>query len=167
MAERSKMSEEHPTPEKAVPEKVTSEKTVKKAAPKPKTKKLIQTSGKRKQAIARAVLGPGKGIVRINKHLLQTITPQLSQDRLMEPLLLAGETASQVDIHVLVAGGGWQGQTEAARLAIAKALVEFNKKLKKTFLDYDRHLLVADVRYKETRKPNDSKARAARQKSYR
>ena len=81
--------------------------------------------------------------------------------------MLAEDTANKVNIIVRVNGGGWQGQTEAARLAIARALVEFNKKLKKPFLDYDRHLLIADVRFKETRKPNDSKARSARQKSYR
>ncbi len=152
------------TPEQPIPaaaEKKTKRPKVVKA------KKLIQTSGRRKRAIARAVLTPGKGIVRVNSRLLQTLTPQLVQDRIMEPLLLAGTSANEVDIMVDVHGGGWQGQTEAVRLAIGKALVAHNKKLKKTFLDYDRHLLVADIRYKEQRKPNDSKARASRQKSYR
>ncbi len=133
----------------------------------PKPKKPIQTSGRRKRAIARATLYPGKGVVRVNSRLLTTITPQLAQDRVMEPLILAGPTAQEVDIHVSVNGGGWQGQAEATRLAIGKALAVYNKKLKKVFLDYDRHLLVADIRYKEERKPNDSKARASRQKSYR
>ena len=61
------------------------------------------------------------------------------------------------------------GQIEAARLALAKALVEFSssKKLEEAFLEYDRHLLVADVRRKEACKPGDSKARAKRQTSYR
>jgi small subunit ribosomal protein S9 len=60
-------------------------------------------------------------------------------------------------------------QAEAARLVIAKSLVEFTKdeKLRRKYLDYDRQMLVADVRRKETCKPNDSKARAKRQKSYR
>ncbi len=130
-------------------------------------KKTIQTIGKRKRALAKATLKPGKGIVRINHQLLNTLSSSMVKDRLMEPLLLAEETASQVDINVSVVGGGWQGQTDAARVAISRALSEFNKKLKKTFLDYDRHLMVNDIRVKETRKPNDSKARAARQKSYR
>ena len=130
-------------------------------------KKNIQTIGKRKSAIAKATLSPGKGIVRINHHLLNTIKPEMLKQRLMEPLLLSEDTWQKVDINVIVSGGGMQGQTEASRLAIARALVEFNKKLKKPFLDYDRHLLIADVRFKETRKPNDSKARSARQKSYR
>ncbi|MEK6955927.1 MAG: 30S ribosomal protein S9 [Nanoarchaeota archaeon] len=129
--------------------------------------KVIQTIGKRKEAVARATLLPGKGIVKINNQLLKHIKPQILHDRMMEPLVLSEDIASKVDIHVRVVGGGVQGQTEASRLAIARALVEFNKKLKKTFLDYDRNLLVADIRTKEQRKPNDSRARASRQKSYR
>ena len=61
------------------------------------------------------------------------------------------------------------GQADAARLAIAKSLVEYSKgdKLRKIFLEYDRQLLVADVRQAETSKPNVSKPRKKRQKSYR
>ena len=129
--------------------------------------KVIQTIGKRKEAVARATLLPGTGIVKVNNQLLKHIKPQILQDRIMEPLILSEDVASKVDIKVRVVGGGVQGQTEASRLAVARALVEFNKKLKKTFLDYDRNLLVADIRTKEQRKPNDSKARASRQKSYR
>ena len=130
-------------------------------------KKTIQTTGRRKSAVARATLFPGKGIIRINNQLLNTIKPVFAMQRIMEPLLLAEDSSQKVDIDVLVSGGGFNGQIEASRLAIARALVESNKKLKKTFLDYDRHLLIADIRMKEDRKPNDSRARAARQKSYR
>ncbi len=130
-------------------------------------KKIIQTTGKRKSSVAKAVLFPGKGVVRINHQLLNNLKPQLIRDRISEPLLLSEETYKSFDINVTVNGGGFQGQAEAVRLAIARALVETNKKLKKIFLDYDRHLLIPDVRFRETRKPNDSRARAARQKSYR
>ena|SRR3989344_1478295 len=130
-------------------------------------KKAIQTTGKRKRAVARATLSQGTGIIRINHQLLDAIKPELARQRIMEPLVLSEDTASKVNIDVNVHGGGWQGQTEAVRSAIARALVDHNKKLKKIFLDYDRHLIVWDTRFKETRKPNDSKARAARQKSYR
>ncbi|MBI2148300.1 30S ribosomal protein S9 [Candidatus Woesearchaeota archaeon] len=130
-------------------------------------KKTIQTIGKRKTALAKATLSAGKGTIRINHQLLDTIQPELLRQRLMEPLILSDDTWQKVNINVSVSGGGMQGQTEAARIAIARALVEFNKKLKKPFLDYDRHLLVQDIRVRETRKPNDSKARASRQKSYR
>ena len=74
---------------------------------------------------------------------------------------------SKVDVSVNVQGGGVVSQAEAARLAIAKALAEYKPTLKKTFLDYDRTLLVADVRRNEPHKPGDSKPRAKRQKSYR
>ena len=87
-----------------------------------------------------------------------------------EPLILAGDAANKVDIDVSVFGGGITSQAEAARLAIAKALVAFTKndKLKEIFLGYDRNLLVADVRRKEPAKPNrHGQARAKIQKSYR
>ena len=134
-------------------------------------KKLIfNVSGSRKKAIARATVREGKGNVVINQQNLATIEPLLSRLRLQEPLELAQELASKVDIKVKVHGGGSQSQIEATRLAIAKAIFVFSKqypKLKKDFLNYDRHLLVADVRRNEPHKPNDSKPRAKRQKSYR
>jgi len=130
--------------------------------------KLIKTTGKRKRAIARAFLKPGKGIVKINNNLVDLYEPDMVKLKLKEPLILAGEIAKEVDVKINVSGGGYMSQTEAARLALAKALVQYSKKLEKSFLDYDRHLLVADVRRKETRKPNThGKARAKRQKSYR
>jgi len=79
------------------------------------------------------------------------------------------KTKPSFDIFINVAGGGPESQIEASRLAIAKAILAFTKnvELRKTFLNYDRSLLIADVRRKEQYKPNDSKARAKRQKSYR
>lgn len=129
--------------------------------------KIIHTSGKRKRAIARATLKPGKGKIRINKILIDNFVPKLARLKLREPLLLAGSIVNNVDININVFGGGVMGQAEASRLAIARALVKYDKKLEDTFLKYDRHLLVADVRYKEVYKPGDSKARKKRQKSYR
>lgn len=130
-------------------------------------KKIINTKGKRKRAIARATLVPGKGKIKINGQYLQNYSTNYMRMRIAEPLTLAGETAQNVDIEVNVIGGGVNGQADASRLAIARALVEFAPSLKNVFTEYDRLLLVADVRRKETRKPNDSKARAKRQKSYR
>lgn len=132
-------------------------------------KDVIHMSGKRKHAIARATLKPGKGAVRINSQLLNVYQPELARLRIMEPLQLAGDVAKKVNINVSVFGGGWQAQSEAVRLAIAKSLVAFtkSKELKKTFFEYDKHLLIADVRRNEPHKPNDSKPRKKRQKSYR
>lgn len=131
--------------------------------------KITHTSGKRKRAIARATFAEGKGIVRINHQLLDTYEPRLAKMRIMEPLMIGAEVAKKVDIDVDVIGGGWQGQADAVRLAIAKGLVQFSKskQLRQEFLEYDRNLLVADVRRNEPHKPNDSKPRKARQKSYR
>lgn len=130
--------------------------------------KVIQTSGSRKRATARATLTVGSGLVRINKQLLYTIKPQVLRQRIQEPLVLAGDEAKKVDISVTVNGGGSVSGAEAARLAIAKALAQYNKGLLQTFLDYDRNMVVADVRLKETSKPNrHGKARAKTQKSYR
>lgn len=130
--------------------------------------KIIHASGKRKTAIARATLKQGSGKIRVNNILIDFVQPEISRMKIMEPWILGGDTTSKVDIDVNVQGGGITGQAEAARLAIGRALVQFNKLLEKDFLNYDRLLLVADIRRKETRKPNrHGKARAKVQKSYR
>lgn len=132
-------------------------------------KDVVNTSGKRKHAIARATLRPGKGVVRINRQKLEVYNPPIARAKIYEALQLAGDVTKKVNIDITVFGGGWQAQGEAARLAMAKSLVAFtkSKELKKTFLDYDKHLLISDSRRGEPHKPNDSKPRAARQKSYR
>ncbi len=132
--------------------------------------KIVQSSGKRKRAIARATLRPGKGIVLFNNQILSSVQPEMIRMRIMEPLLLADKLAHDVDIDVKAMGGGVTSQADAARLAIARALVAHTNSaaLKSTFLEYDRQLLVADVRRKEQAKPNShGQARAKVQKSYR
>lgn len=130
--------------------------------------KVINTSGRRKSAIARAALKSGKGIVRINSILLDNYNPPISKAKIQEPLVLASTAAKKVDISVNVNGGGPTAQADAIRLAIARALVDHDKNLEKIFLEYDRTLLVGDVRFKESSKPNcQGKARSKRQKSYR
>jgi len=130
----------------------------------------IVASGKRKRSVARATIFPGAGKIWINKvpyHLL----PELRRLIIEEPLRIAREVLGKIDydIEVNVKGGGIESGIEAARLAIAHALVTAtkSKELRKAFLAYDRNLLVADTRRKETYKPGDSKARKKRQKSYR
>lgn len=130
--------------------------------------KVIHTSGTRKRSVARLTLKPGKGLVRVNGVMLDNFEPSLARMKIKEPLLLVGEMASKVHIDVNVYGGGVISQAEAVRQAMGKALSELGgEKIKRMLLKYDRSLLVADTRYKETCKPNDSKARAKRQKSYR
>jgi|SRR3989344_2181845 len=144
----------------------------KKSSKQQKVRGSIVTSGKRKRAIARAVLKAGTGDVRVNNRPIN-VFPHLSRLALQEPLVLTQKVLpdelSKINIYVTVRGGGAEAQVEASRLAIARALVAHSasKELRDAFVSYDRHLLVADVRRKETRKPGDSKARAKRQKSYR
>jgi len=128
----------------------------------------IVASGKRKTAIARASLTKGKGEVKINNVPVDMYHPKLYRLRIKEPLILAQDTVDKLDIKVTVKGGGAMGQADAARLAIARALSKYNPKLETVFLDYDRQLLVADVRRKEPSKPNrHGSARSKKQKSYR
>lgn len=138
-----------------------------KAATKNENSTLYSTRGTRKRAVARVTLSPGTGKVIINNTVLEDFGNEILRLRIQEPLVLAGEIPRKFNIRVNVHGGGINGQTDAIRLGIARALVEQENALRKTFTDYDRLLLVADIRRKETRKPNDSKARAKRQKSYR
>jgi len=131
--------------------------------------KIILTSGKRKTAIARAVIRPGKGRIRINKVPLEIWEPKLARDKIMEPLMLAGDAWKEVDIDVKVQGGGFMGQAEAARMAIARGLPKWTKSshLKTLFITYDRTMLAGDPRRKEMKKFGGPGARARDQKSYR
>ena len=132
--------------------------------------KPVQVSGRRKAAIARATISKGTGIVKVNNIPLSLVEPKFNRMKIEEPLLLAGKLASDVNVQISVMGGGPSGQADAIRLAIARGLVEYSKDetLRATLLNYDRQLLVADVRRREMRKPNNrGKARSKRQKSYR
>jgi len=132
--------------------------------------KIVTAAGKRKRAIARATIRQGKGIVKVNNLVLDFYEPKISRLKIKEPLIIARNLIDKVDININVFGGGISSQADASRLAVAKGLVEFSKSdnLKEDFLNYDRNLLVADSRHKESSKPNrHGQARAKRQKSYR
>lgn len=137
--------------------------------------KKIVTTGKRKSAVARAVVMEGNGKILINNKPHEHLE-MLRKLAIEEPIRIAAEISPiNFNIEVNVRGGGQESQIEAARLAIARALVEAFKQedkkkaedLKKAYLLYDRNILIADVRRREPYKPGDSKARAKRQKSYR
>ena len=128
------------------------------------------TSGKRKTAIARATIRSGKGRVRINSIPLEIFEPRIARDKITEPLLHADEeTLKQIDIDVKVSGGGFMGQAEASRMAIARAMLGWTKsaKLKTAYIDYDRSMIASDSRRKEPKKFGGPGARARDQKSYR
>ena len=130
----------------------------------------VNTSGKRKTAIARATVKEGSGRVTINKIPIEVFTPELARLKIEEPLGLVPERAEKVDIAVIVNGGGvFMGQAAAARTAIARGLVEFYKdeELEAIFRAYDRTLIINDDRRKLPKNPLGPGARAKKQKSYR
>ena len=134
-----------------------------------KKDKNIITTGKRKTSIARVTAKAGTGIIRVNSKSINVYEPEVARLRIKEPVILASDVAQKMDIRVNVFGGGYLSQADAARVAIAKAIVEFSKskELRKKFLDYDRNILVSDTRRTEPQKPYRSAARSKRQKSKR
>ncbi len=131
--------------------------------------KVIQTSGKRKKAIARATIKPGKGLVRVNKRPVEILSPELARQKILEPIVMAGDKIKKLDIEVNVQGGGIMGQADATRTAIARGIVAYleNKELELLYKERDRTLLASDPRRKMPKKPMGRGARKKRQKSYR
>jgi len=131
--------------------------------------KIVNSSGKKKTAVARATLKEGKGRVRINKKPIEILEPQIIRMKVMEPILMAKDHISNMDIDVNVRGGGFMAQSVAVRTAIARSIIEWtgDNALKEAYMDYDRTLLVNDHRQKERKKAGGPGARAKYQKSYR
>ncbi len=132
--------------------------------------KVVLSSAKRKTAIARAVIKPGKGRIRINRVPLEIYQPEVARWKIMEPILLTDpEVVKSVDIYVNVRGGGFMAQADATRMAIARGLVEWtgSEELKRKFLEYDRTMLKGDPRETEPEKYGGHSARARFQKSKR
>jgi small subunit ribosomal protein S9 len=131
--------------------------------------KVVNTSGKRKTAIARATLRTGKGVVRVNSVPLDIYGNELARLKISEPLLMVPHALDGIDVAIDVSGGGMMGQAEAVRTALARGILKWHNdpQLKDVFLAYDRTLLVNDSRQKESKKPHGRGARKKFQKSYR
>lgn len=129
----------------------------------------IQATGKRKSAVARATVKEGSGDVYINKRSLEVFEPELARLKIKEPIRLAEDVADEVDTEVNVDGGGFMGQADASRTAIAKGLLKWSEDedLYEKFKEYDETLIKSDTRRKESKKPGGRGARKKRQKSYR
>src|SRR5215510_432409 len=126
---------------------------------------LIQSTGRRKEAVARVRLRPGTGVVKVNGRTFEQYFPILTHRVVaIEPLRLT-QTADVYDVDATLDGGGVSGQAGALRLGIARALValddETRPPLKKA------GLLTRDAREKERRKYGLKKARKAPQYSKR
>jgi small subunit ribosomal protein S9 len=130
---------------------------------------IIQTTGKRKEAVARATVRKGVGRVWVNDRPLELVEPEGVRQKIQEPLLMVGDKWKGLDITVDIQGGGIIGQASAARTAVARGLLAWLKdaELSTMFKHYDRSLLVNDPRRKLPKRPGGRGARKRRQKSYR
>jgi small subunit ribosomal protein S9 len=87
-------------------------------------------TGRRKKAVARVFLRSGKGSITVNgRPMNEYFTTESSRAAVRQPLL-ATETAEKFDVLILTDGGGFSGQADAAKLGLARALVEFNTELR-------------------------------------
>ncbi|MFT4921571.1 MAG: small subunit ribosomal protein S9 [Haloarculaceae archaeon] len=131
---------------------------------------VTNTSGKKKTAIARATVREGEGKVRVDSRPVELVDPELAQLKMLEPFRIAADDLREdVDVEVSIEGGGVMGQADAARTAIARGLVQHTNdaELRDAFMEFDRSLLVNDVRQSESKKWGGPGARARYQKSYR
>ncbi len=128
-------------------------------------KPLIQTTGRRKDAVARVRMRPGTGTVVVNgRPMEQYLTILTHRVIATEPLRLT-QTADVYDIDATIDGGGVSGQAGALRLALARALVELDPETRPTLKKAG--LLTRDAREKERKKYGLKKARKAPQYSKR
>ena len=131
---------------------------------------VTNTSGKKKTAIARATISEGTGKVRVNSRPVELVDPEMAQLKMLEPFrIVDDDLRGDVDIDVSVEGGGVMGQADAVRTAIARGLVQHTNdaELRDAYMEFDRSLLVNDVRQTEPKKWGGPGARARYQKSYR
>jgi small subunit ribosomal protein S9 len=119
--------------------------------------KVVNALGRRKTSVARIILSSGKGKITVNKKDFKVAFPiDILQAKINQPFQVTG-TEGKFDIKVNVNGGGINGQAEAVRLGISRALVEVNEEnrpLLKT-----EGLLTRDSRMVERKKPGQPKAR--------
>ena len=118
---------------------------------------VINTLGRRKTAVARVYMSEGKGKVTVNKRDYKEFFPvAVLQSKIVQPFELT-DTVGKFDINVNVAGGGVNGQVEAIRLGISRALVKLNEENKP--LLKEEGLMTRDPRMVERKKPGQPKAR--------
>lgn len=117
----------------------------------------INTVGRRKAAIARVILKEGNGNITINNRPLEAYFPSEILQYIVKQPLLTLNCTEKYDIHVNLDGGGYKGQAEALRLAIARALVKVNPEDKSALRA--EGFMTRDPRAVERKKPGQPKAR--------
>ena len=119
--------------------------------------KVYNALGRRKTSVARVILSSGKGKITVNKKDFKDAFPiDILQAKINQPFQITG-TEGKFDIKVNVNGGGINGQAEAVRLGISRALVEVNEENRS--LLKSEGLLTRDSRMVERKKPGQPKAR--------
>ena len=117
----------------------------------------INAVGRRKAAIARVYVSEGTGVITVNKRSLEEYFPNPILQFIVKQPLNTLEAAEKYDITVNLIGGGYKGQAEALRLAIARALVKINPEDKSTLRK--QGFMTRDPRAVERKKPGQPKAR--------
>ncbi len=125
------------------------------------TAPLTQTTGRRKEAVARAQVRPGTGQFTIDGKTLEEYFPTAVSQMIVTEALTVTETREQYDVTASIQGGGVSGQAGALRLAIARSLVEIDPESRATLKKAG--LLTRDSRKKESKKYGLKKARKAPQ----
>ncbi len=118
---------------------------------------VINTIGRRKEAVARVYLKDGKGQITINKRDIKDYFPAATLQYVVKQPLTTLGVAENFDIKANLAGGGFKGQAEALRLAIARALVEIDEENKPALKA--EGFMTRDSRVVERKKPGQPKAR--------
>lgn len=118
---------------------------------------LINAIGRRKAAVARVYVSLGTGKITINKRDIATYFPSSILQYIVRQPLAKLEAVEKYDIKINLKGGGFKGQSEAARLAIARALVKINPEDKKALRE--EGFMTRDSRSVERKKPGQPKAR--------
>lgn len=129
------------------------------------TSPLIQSTGRRKTAVARVRIRPGQGTVTINKRDVAEYFPSKAHQMMLTEPLRITETDEAYDVDASIVGGGTSGQAGALRLGIARALVDVDPELRTTLKRAG--FLSRDQREKESKKYGLKKARKAPQYSKR
>jgi small subunit ribosomal protein S9 len=128
-------------------------------------KPLIQSTGRRKRAVARVRLRDGAGVITVNKRPLADYFPSATHQMLITEPLRVTNTAETYDVDVTMDGGGVSGQAGALRLGIARAIVELDPEQRAALKRAG--FLTRDAREKESKKYGLKKARKAPQYSKR
>lgn len=158
---------QQPEPE----QKPAAKRTTRRRTSTKKVKPVLEKA-RRKMAVARASLVSGTARITLNNFDINTVKPKEFRDMILEPVNISSitkEIAGKSDIRISVYGGGASGQAQAARSALAKVISKASSSdvIRKMYMEYDRTLLVDDVRQVEPKKYKGPKARARFQKSYR